>query len=174
MNKHTIALILLIVACVALLGGCGSIQPPFGNVTLTTQQPSRYRIYVSGAVERDGYYEVEAGNDYFTVVQLAGSLRETVLPSLATTFIDGSVTELILGYYDGEARCDSINVNSELILFRIPIEGISTQIVNKLADYIIANGKITNRVQLQIALGDDYADNYYKLFIAEVDYEESN
>lgn len=141
------------------------------KVELPNRPQTTFRIYLSGAVERDGYYEVGAGTSYMQLFQQAGILSQTILPSFYSNLVDGSVTCFILDYYDG-AICQSINVNSALIVGRLPVSGLSSEVVNKLADYIEYNGAISNRQQLKEALGSDYQDNYYKLYIAEADYEE--
>ena len=68
----------------------------------------------------------------------------------------------------------SVNVNGGLILTRSRIDGIEADIINKLADYIETNGKITNRNMLKTALGDDYEDNYYKFYIDIDDYAQNS
>lgn len=167
--RSGIAVIFLLTLCVTLCG-C-SVSFPLQGIEIPIQPQVTYRIYVSGAVERDGYYEVSAETSYVSLFQLAGLLPETVLPEFYTNLIDGNITKIILDYYDGEAVRYSINVNSPLIANRIPVKGLSQDVIDKLADYIDQYGAIRNRQQLSEALGDDYADNYYRLYIAEEDYE---
>ena len=166
---------ILIVVC-AILCGCGnSFNAPLGEVIVPAQLDNPdIRIYVCGAVEREGYYEVKAGTDYMDVLRLAGLLPESVIPTLNSFYVDGDIEIITVGYYDGEKICDSINVNSILIISRLSVDGLSESVVNKLADYIKMHGKIANKKELEKALGSDYADNHYKLFIAEKDYEETN
>lgn len=171
-GRFLLTVIFLLVLCLAL-SGCGA-SFPLQNVEIDNQPVDTYSIYVSGAVERDGYYEIDSGTTYTQLFQLAGLLPETVLPAFYTTPIDGSITRIILNYYDGEIACDSINANSPLIAARIPVNGLTEDVIDKLADYIEQYGKIHTRQQLQAALGDDYADNFYKLFVAEEDYENAD
>ena len=165
--------ILVLFVCV-MLSGCATFAPPLGIVDVPKQPATTFRLYVSGAVEREGYVEVVAGSSYDTAIRLAGLLKETVLPSYAATTVNGDFTQIVLSYYDGEKVCDSINANSLLIANRLRVYGISDEIVNKLADYIDLHGKISNKQCLAEALGDDYQSNYYKFFVAEKDYEEGN
>ena len=130
------------------------------------------KVYVCGAVACEGYVEVEAGSTYAQALQLAGLLTVSVLPSYASTTIDSSRTSIVVGYNDGQER-QCVNLKSTLIVLRTNIDGIAPEIVNKLADYIEEHGKFTNKQQLELALGADYLDNYYKFFVAEEDYEES-
>ena len=164
--------ILLSIVC-ATLCACGNFGATLGKAEVPDKSVvNKVRIYVCGAVEREGYYEVQVGTDYIEVLRRAGILRQSVSPKLGSSYVDGSVTVIIVNYYDGETQRASINANSVLIAARKPVEGLSDEVVCKLADYIEANGKIANKRQLKQALGRDYADNYYKLYIAEKDYEE--
>ena len=163
----------LLVALGVILCGCGGCSPPLGKVEVPTKPETKtVRIYVCGAVEHEGYYEVKAGTDYYDVFRLAGILPQSAVPTLSSPYVDGSVTNLIVDFYDGSIRYSSVNANSVLIAMRQHVDGLSDRVVAKLADYLDQNGKITNKHQLELALGGDYADNFYKLFIAEIDYEE--
>ena len=165
--------ILLLVFCFTLSGCGGDTDAPLGNVEVPSQSAaSTVRIYVCGAVEREGYYDVEIGVDYYEVFRLAGILPQSAFPTLSSSYVDGSVTAISVGYYEDDTRHDCSNANSPYIVARMKVDGLSEDIVNKLADYIDAHGKIANKQQLREALGDDYDGNYYKLFIAEKDYEE--
>ena len=176
MNKRLgTTVILFLAVCVTLCSCDGVLDSPLGDVEIPPQ-PSveTIRIYICGAVENEGYYETVAGANYMDVLRLAGLLSQSVLPTLNSSFVDGKITKIIVNYYDGETACDSINVNNAWIAARMPVKGLSEEVVNKLADYIELNGKIANQQQLKLALGQDYADNFYKLFVAEDDYEEVN
>ena len=167
--------ILLIVVCVILCCCVGDANSSLGKVEIPNQpNHANVRIYVCGAVEREGYYEVEFGADYFEVFSLAGILPESALPSLSSSYVDGSITILIVDFYQDEKRYSSVNANNPLIAARMSVDGLTDAVVNELADYIEEHGKITNKQQLLQALGDDYSDNYYKLFVAEKDYEETD
>ena len=172
--RFTTTVILFLFVSVVLCGCDEIFASPFGNVNVPDQPSKSFSFYVCGAVEREGYVEVAAGSSYDVAIRLAGLLPESVLPSYAATTVNGDFTQIILNYYDGETVRDSINANSILIVWRWHVDGISDEIVNKLADYIDEYGKISNRQRLADALGCDYLDNYYKFFVAEEDYEESN
>ena len=170
--RFVATVILSLFVCVALCGCSAGLAQPLGIVEVDNQPVTTFRFYVCGAVEREGYVEVVAGSSYDMAIRLAGVLDKTVWPEYSATTVNGEFTQILLNYYDGEKICDSVNANSALIAGRLPVEGISDEIVNKLADYIDAYGKISNKQRLAEALGDDYSDNYYKFFVAEEDYEE--
>ena len=163
--------IFLLVLCVTLAACNVSL---LGDVQLPNHEQTTFKLYVSGAVARDGYYEVEAGTSYLELFQLAGILSQTQLPLFYANLVDGSVTCFILDYNVDGVVYNSVNVNGELIRNRRQIKGLSADVVNKLADYLEQHGTIRNRQQLSVALGEDYADNYYKLHVAEDDYEEAD
>ena len=171
--RFATTVILFLFVCV-MLSGCATFASPLGRVDVDNQPITTFRFYVCGAVEREGYVNVVAGNSYDTAIRLAGLLPESVLPGYAATTVNGDFTQIVLSYYDGEKVCDSINANSLLIANRLSVNAISDEIVNKLADYIDLHGKISNKQCLAEALGDDYQSNYYKFFVAEKDYEEGN
>ena len=173
-TRFITTVILLFIFC-ATLCGCGVFDAPRSGVEVPIQPTAApIRIYICGAVEREGYYEVEVGTDYSDVLSLAGILPQSVFPILDSSYVDGNITSIVVNYYDGETVYDSINANSALIAARMPIDGLSESIVNKIADYIELHGKIANKEKLKLALGDDYTDNYYKFFIKENDYEEAD
>ena len=172
MEKRFLTTVVLFLITCTILCGCGTFGTPFGEVEVPSQPETvKYSIYICGAVEREGYYEVEAGTDYAEVLRLAGILPESILPTLSSSYVDGSIKRIIVGYFDGENAHSSINANSALIAARMSVDGLTDEVVNKLADYIDEYGKIANKQQLEQALGEDYAENYYKLFIADIDYE---
>lgn len=172
-TRFLATVILLIIVCFILCGCDGSSS--LGKVKVPFQpKADKVRIYVCGAVEREGYYEVEMGEDYFTVFSLAGILAESVLPTISSPYVDGSVDVLIVDFYDAGIRYSSINANNPLIAARMSVYGLSDDVVNKLADYVDEHGKITNKQQLLQALGGDYGANFYKFFVEKNDYEEAN
>ena len=163
--------ILFIVICITLCG-CDIFDATLGAVKVPNHsQTAKVRIYVCGAVEREGYYYAEVGTDYISVLRLAGLLPESILPTLSSSYVDGKITQIIVNYYDGKTMRNSINANSVLIVRRAPVNGLDESVVNKIADYIETYGKLTNKKQLKLALGDDYDANFYKLYIPEKDYE---
>lgn len=128
------------------------------------------KLYVSGAVQNDGYITVPQVCDYKTALQIAVITEYSVMPSNLTTLISVNLDSIIVGFRCNGKAYYSVNVNGGYVKSRLPIDGIDGKIVNKLADYIEANGIITNRNQLRLALDGDYADNYYKFFIDVADY----
>ena len=166
--------ILLITVCAILCGCFIASAAPLGSVEVENQQSEpKVKIYICGAVEREGYYETTVGVAYVELLSRAGILPQSVLPKLSSSYVDGSIGIVVVGYNDG-AYHDSINANSPVIVRRMHVEGLTDEVVNKLADYIEIHGKIANKIQLKQALGNHYADNYYKLFVAEIDYEETD
>ena len=167
-TRITVTVIMISIICL-LLCACGG--GTLGEDELADRQPQTVSIYVCGAVENEGYYEINLGADYNELLGMAGLLTVSVPPTFSSSFVDGSVTNVIVSYTDGKNAHNVINVNSQLITNRFEVDGLTSDVVNRLADYIEAHGKIGNRKQLGQALGDDYDDNYYKLFVAEIDYE---
>lgn len=77
---------------------------------------------------------------------------------------------IIVGFAEGDGRYYSVNANGAFVAARMDVDGVSAEVVNALADYIEAHGKVHNRTELRAALGDYYQDNYYKFYVSEVDY----
>lgn len=144
---------------------------PFEDVTIDSDvTPTVYTLYVSGAVERDGFYQAEAGVSYDEIFQKAGLLPQSVLPVYSAA-VDGSISAIVIDYYDEGKVCSCINANSEIVALRFPVDGVSQQAVERIADYLEQHGKIHNKFQLKIALGDLYDECGYKFFVAMEDYE---
>lgn len=169
--KKTLIFILILILCFTFCG-CSSNLVPFKEHNADAVSARKFKVYVCGAVEREGYVEVDEGADYNTVIALAGALPQTVFPS--NTFIlikvDGEV--LPLQYYDGVSFRDCVNLNGGIIQLRWDVEGIDSDVINRIADYYDLHGKITNKEQLKEILGEDYQDNYYKFYVDKNDYEE--
>ncbi len=190
MIKKFTALALLLTVALSIL--CGCIPQPYVEQKFTSDKSNGAlsqntdnndkndgddtadidgrKLYVSGAVVNDGYIVIPQICDYRTVLDKAGITDYTAVPAnlkaLVNNYVDSFVADFIC---DGKV-CSSINVNGAFVTSRIEIEGVSGEVVDKLADYIEANGKITNRLQLKSALGDDYQENYYKFYIDVADY----
>lgn len=130
------------------------------------------RVYVSGAVETDGYVTVNEGTDVAAVAHRMGMHKNGILPPVTTRFVKSGECIIVDFCIDGVSY-SSVNVNGGYVVGRIVPEGVSAQAINALADYIEAYGKIRNRTQLRVALGELYEDNYYRFFIAEADYEQN-
>lgn len=158
--------ILTVFLCVMLCGCDQSLAPK----KIDSHDAVTYKVYVSGAIENDGYYTVSAGTTVYEAIEQAGIIAQTFLPSFAGLVIDCDMS-IVVEYYENGISRNSINVNDVFIAMRFDIEGLNAEVVDKLATYIEHFGVIANRADLKIALGDDYASNYYKLFIDEKNYE---
>lgn len=189
MTKKFIALALLLTAALFVL--CGCISQPYAEQKFladksngaSSQNPDNdkndgndteeiygRKIYVSGAVINDGYIAIPEICDYKTVLDIAGMTDYTAITVNLKTLVNNYVDSYIVDFICDGKVCSSINVNGAFITSRIEIEGVSSIVVGKLADYIQANGKITNRLQLKSALESDYEENYYKFYIDVADY----
>lgn len=167
--KKLAASLMLIILCVTLFGCDQSLAPQ----KLVSHEDVSFRVYVSGAVEKEGYFTVSAGTAVSAVIESAGVIEQTVFPSFAAKIIDGD-TAIFVDYYEKGGSRTPINVNSIFIRSRLDVEGLSADVVDKLASYIERYGVISNRTELATALGEDYAENYYKLYVDEKDYEAAN
>lgn len=168
---------------VVLLVLCGCVYPPYAkqviqagnnasdkpNSDVNTPATTR-KLYVSGAVERDGFIDIPLVTDYKTVLETVGSLPCTAIPANANTLIGAQTQSFIVDFVCDGRVCASVNVNSGYVLNRVTVDGVSGVVIDKLADYILSNGAIHNRSQLKLALGYDYADNFYKFYIDAADY----
>lgn len=173
MKRRLLTTVILILSVCLLLSACDAVGTLGDNELPNHQEVNTVVIYVCGAVEHEGYYEVEVGMDYYELLRKVGLLPVSAPPTFSSAFVDGSVTDIVVDYFDGGVRRYSINVNNPWIASRSydDVEGLTREVVDRLADYIEAHGSIANKEQLKLALLDDYDDNYYKLFIAETDYE---
>lgn len=182
MTKRLTATIVLIFSVTLLL--CGCLSQPFAEVTLNSNpsdtqtvekgnvQPSipTRKLYVSGAVLNDGYIDAPNLCDYKTVLEIVGITDYTVIPNGYFALVSVDTDSVIFEFLNDGVQYCSVNVNGLLVSLRMEADGVDYAIINKLADYIEANGKITNRSALKSALGEDYADNYYKFYIDVEDY----
>lgn len=181
MIKKTITTIIILL--VIALGLCGCIPQPYAEREISSSSndgkqdkptvPTR-TLYVSGAVQTDGYVTVPQICDYQQLLDIVGVTDNSVLPGNLSTIILSNVDTVILDFYCEDEAFSSVNVNGYFVTTRLLVDGVEETVINKLADYIEANGKITNRTKLLIALGDDYADNYYKFYIEISDYAQDN
>lgn len=169
---------IIIVAIVALtFCGCSNtaqqfVLSPLKDVEIDDNSERYFLLYVCGAVQNEGYYTVKEGTTYAQVVHLAGVLPQTVLPDYSMHFVDGKTTVVSVGYRDNGTNCSCINVNGSAVKYRRNVNGISSEVINLLADYLDIHGKITDKKQLQQILGSLYQDNYFKFFVEVDDYEE--
>lgn len=167
--KRTLIFIILTL-CVTVLCGCSMPLKPAQTPSNSNEKTSTCTVYVSGAVANDGYVTVNIGSDYYALLTQAGLLDCSAMVENSSNVIKGDVTQLIVNYIQNNRTYYSVNVNGAAVTYRLGAENISSNVINKLADYIEANGIISNRGELSVALGDDYNDNYYKFFIDEQDY----
>ena len=186
--KKKCALILIIVCLMSMtLCGCESGEnwtwgekiSPWGskNIQNTSGEGAKktYRIYVCGAVENEGYYELSEDATYLDAVLKAGRLDCSYLRDNANLLVNGSQSAIIVQYVADGKVYDCYNVNWEYFSLRLPTVGLSNAVVNKIADYLDKHGKIANKtVLLEILGAEDYANNHYKLYVAEADYEEAD
>lgn len=181
MKNRLFATISLLIIILLIL--CGCFSQPYVEQTITSNKdvnqhdkpaiPTR-TLYVSGAVQVDGFVTVPQICDYKTVLDIVGVTDYSVLPVDITSPIGAYVDALIINYSYNGASYSSVNVNGALVTSRLSIDGVDDSVVNKLADYIQSNGIIVNRNQLKLALSDDYDDNYYKFYIDRLDYAQDS
>lgn len=173
--KRLFALVLILLTVCLIACGCdASAMFPYGNIQIEDKSTQTYQIYVCGAVLNEGYYDVDSCSDYYSAIALAGIVEQTLLPIKSLAIVTIETAQLVVNYIENGIEHDCINVNSALIVERLTVEGISADIVNKIADYVEIFGKITNKAMLATALGSDYEDNFFKFFVAMEDYEEVN
>lgn len=184
MTKRMITTIILLIAMCFIL--CGCIPRPYaeqlisknentsiGDVDKPSQDEpilSERTLYVSGAVQKDGFIVIPQICDYKTALGIAGVTSFSVMPSNPTSPISVDLDVLIVDFTIDGVVYSSVNVNGAAVALRLSIDGVDDEVVIKLADYIEVNGKITNRSILRLALSDDYDDNYYKFYIDLDDY----
>lgn len=166
--KNVTKISALIILICLLLCSCSA---PYSEREIPSKNPTYYNIYVSGAVENDGYFSFVAGGDFREVLTEAGVITDVTYFSYdLSRLLTRDITEIIFNYSLNGVMHYSVNVNSALIISRSYIENVEPRVVDKLADYIEHNGKITNREDMRQALGEDFNDNFYKFFISEQDY----
>ena len=165
--KNVVTVSALLWALCLVFCGCSM---PYAEKTIPSNKTTYFNIYVSGAVENDGYFSFVAGSDYKEVLTKAGELPATYCSNDLSRLLTRDVREIILDYKVNGVTFYSVNVNGILITSRSPVDNVEPRIVDMLADYIESNGKITNRIKLRQALGEYYEDNFYKFFISEQDY----
>lgn len=168
--KKIIIFVLILILCFIFCGCSGNVSP-FKEQETDVKTPRKFKVYVCGAVEHEGYVEVEEGTDYAATIALAGLIPQTVYPRNPQLLIKENGEVLTLQYYDGSACRDCVNLNGGYIKYRLAVDGIDDDIINRIADYYDLYGKITDREILKEILGEDYQDNYYKFFVSVQDYE---
>ena len=143
------------------------------NAQSISEAEKKYTIYVCGAVEKEGYHSVAEGETYLTAIAQAGLLDCSYVTDNANSVVNEKQNAIIVPYLENGVLRDCYDVNWEYYYLRLPREGLSEAVVDKIADYLDIHGKIANKTVLREVLGEeDYANYHYKLFIAEADYEE--
>lgn len=179
-KRYVAIFIILIVTAFSL---CACFSQPFKEVAVipntsdadfdnSGSKPSvtTRTLYVSGAVLNDGFITIPQLCDYKTALEIAGVTDFSVISNNLTAPISVSCDSVIIGFKIDGKEFRSVNVNGGFVALGQSVDGVENAVINKLADYIETNGKITNRKALKLALGDDYGDNYYKFYIDVNDY----
>lgn len=165
-----IVFVLIFILCL-VFSGCLQSFSPLKEYTTEYVIPRKFQIYVCGAVLHEGFVEVQEGVDCGYVISLAGVITQTVFPADPKLLINQSVKVLLLQYHNVDKTFACINLNGDVIRYRLLVEDVDADIINKIADYYDLHGKIVNKNLLKEILGDDYQDNYYKFFVDVDDYE---
>lgn len=173
MKRRLRATVIFLLFLCVLLSACSDLTP-YATEEFPHGVASCFTVYVCGAVENEGYFTVRAGTSYVALAELAGLVEQSVLSEWYTDAVDGGTEELVVRYYDGSEIRDCINANSPLIATRSEVDGLPADVVDLLADWIEAHGKLRNKQQLEEALGGYAQDYYYRLFIAREDYEKAD
>ncbi len=163
------AAVAFLLLCCCLFASCGGTLP-YAVQTLPDKSDVYVNVYVCGAVEREGYYTVEAGTGYVELLASVGILPQSVLPLYYTGAVDPSVTELCIDYYDGQAARSCIDANGYIVRNRIHVDGIADEAIAMLADYIERSGTIRNKAMLRDILGEYDELFHYKFFVSRQDY----
>ena len=186
-RNYAFALVLIFVLCLTFCGCEDAKKPtwgdklsPWGDKNVENNNggsaTKTYKIYVYGAVEKEGYYEVAEGETYLAAINKAGLLDCSWLPANVNSVVDEKQPSIVVQYLEGDTPHDCYDANSEFFSLRMSslFAGLSDAVVNKIADYHEAHGTIPNKAVLREVLGDDYENYHYKLYIAEADYEEAH
>ena len=143
-----------------------------GNKNPENVAVDKLTIYVCGAVQKEGYYQITKGDTYYAAISQAGLLLQSWISPRFASVVDAETLFVVVNYTENGLERNCINANSEFIAQRTTVNGLSDEVVNKLADYIDRHGAITNKTVLREVLGEQDFENYhYKLFVAEADYE---
>lgn len=181
--KRSLTLVLLLLFVVVAFCGCGDGETVKGdgvNNPSTNPYQSGYlpnvstktcRVYVCGAVQTEGYYDVKQGTIIADVIALAGILPQSVLPQNSESFAQDG-TQIVVGYYQNQTNYDCINLNGAYVtIANMHAENVNDDILAKLHDYYTKHGVITNKNVLKRILSqEEYQLNHYKFFVQEKDY----
>ena len=166
-----VVLILFILTLYFMFSACNESLLAFKEYESLSIIPRAFSVYVCGAVEREGFVNVEEGASLDSVVYLAGIIPQTVIPDNLQKMVTENDKVVSLQYFDGQKLRYCVNLNGVVIQNRLAVAGIDADIINKIADYYVLHGKITDRNLLKSILGPDYQENYYKFFVDVTDYE---
>ncbi len=168
MKKFLLAMCLI---SLFVFSSCNAKIMPFKAKQFSAKQPRVFSVYVCGAVENEGYVDIFEGTDYQSLILSAGYIPQMVMPKTPYAVVREDVSTVVLNYFDGQKECYCINLNGAVVSDNLPCENVSPQVIEKLHNYVVANGKISDRALLKQILGNDYQDNFYKFFVSESDYE---
>lgn len=144
---------------------------PYSPKAYLPKTTKYFVVYVCGAVQNEGFVRVRSGSDVAALVSAAGYLPQSYFVS-ENSLVTEKREIFAVDYFDGEKVCSCVNVNSQAVLYKLKFENIDSEIIDKIADYISAHGKITNKAMLREILGEtDYQNNHYKFFVSKDDYE---
>ncbi len=167
MKKFLLFIVFVFVLC---LSSC--VPKPFETRPLEKIEPEIFRVYVCGAIANEGFVEISEGTDYRQLVYMAGYIPQTVMPNTPYAVVSRKTETFILRYYDGAKFCYCTNINGAAVKDRLEIENVSTEVVDKIANYLEKYGKITDKTQLKYILNEEeYQNSYYKFFVSREDYE---
>lgn len=165
------AIILLLAWCAVCLAGC---YAPFVNVEISDRRTEKLYVYVCGAVLNEGVYTVEEGTDIFGAIFLAQMHPQGVLPANCSAPVTSETQVVVVNFALEGKTCYAINVNGAVVTCRLPSEALPPSIVDKLADYYHAYGKIRNKQTLKQILQQDYDAYAFRLYVAKEDYEKAS
>lgn len=166
--KKALTVTICLLVCV-LLAGCSTLSP-FADIVVSAEPEDTVTVYVSGAVEKTGYYTIAVGETYFFAIEQAGLLPFGYIVD-GEKIVRQNQLWIYVGYYLDGGYYDSINVNGVLVTQHLPVANVSDEVVLLLKNYVETNGKIRNNADMKLALGEYYEDNFYKFYVDEVDYE---
>ena len=183
--KRTIALACILIVAILLFCSCdgsfdlvtisgdGFNKPtisPYKPQTIDTKDTTTFTVYVCGAVQNEGYYVVEQGTTIADAIALAGILPQTIFPQNATTYIKFDC-QIAVQYSENGTKYNCMNVNSMFVWYNLSYNNIPSEVIAKLHDYYVNHGPITSKQMVKQILNEEqYQQNHYKIYVAEVDY----
>lgn len=174
MKKYLLIVLVLILALCVIFGGCDvSKLSPWGEKSTQNKgdHAATYSVYVYGAVKNEGFYQVQKGDTYYQAIMQAGLLKQSKLTANYYSIVTDTQLSIAVHYVENGTEYECVNVNGRAFEQGLDVPNVAAEVVAKIADYVQKHGKIHNQSQLRAALGDDYETNYYKMYVAEEDYE---